>query len=83
MKKFFTAWVYGTIGAAFGLWLLPSALFRPYVIFPLPSQAVDMGSAYAPLAAKYDLLLILTVMIGGAVFSVPIFFVLKRRAKKA
>jgi hypothetical protein len=42
-----------------------------------------MGRAYAPLAAKYDLLLTLTVMIGGAVFSVPIFFVLKRRAKKA
>ena len=72
------------IVVAFVLWLLPTTLtFRSYVIFPLPSQAIDMGSAYAPLAAKYDLLLILTVMIGGAVFAVPIFFVLRRWAHRA
>ena len=67
------------IAAAFTLWLLPST----YVIFPLPSQTVDMGTAYAPLVARYELLRILKVVIGGAVFALPIFFVLQRWAKRA
>ena len=82
LKKVLTSWVYGMIAAALMLWLLASIL-HSYVVFPLPTQAVDMGRAYAPQIARYDLLLILAVMIGGAVFALPILFVLQRWAKKA